>query len=1046
MQEFTIVIRESGTSIDFIENIENIESSMNFNFDKKIILYFDKQKYQLTDEVIKQVKTLQDEGIECFYGRECFKLIDELSKDKEKIVLFMETGDTIESKYFDYLRYFFDENKEKCQVVLPDFFNMFDKNNILYLENVGDLQLSSKGVAILSNAITTSNLENYCNDFVKNLVLNNLKSSMCVGLLDSDNYTSYDKVNETKIYMHKKDSSIYFEQNNIKVYKKDTIDDSYENELLKSEKSQKKSGVLVSCIIYANGDESHFMDTLYSIEKQSLFYMNKIQIIIVNDKKLNLKNIDEFDYDKYLCIESKNAIQGINSAIKKVAGKYVTFVKTGDVLYEKHLQKSTELLDKYESINSTFNENNLNNEMIINILEESDVRLNNLSKFVFRKEIIEKNIFNKNNVFFAEIEFIHNFVIENNKVIVFKSQSVYKTDENQVSLDLLDFEHFCNIIINNSKNKFGVVTKYTCSIILDYLKGLYNNSFLNVKSYKNEVVKKILSDILQDISDEEIKKLSGVSVYFKVFLFQSKYKKLVWKNSKSLFYLTLNNEKLLVIKPSFNMTRVENKGDIVNFCGCCDLPFYDNISFNADCFGSNTIIELYEKSVDCFLSFKIHSTMEFSFDIPVEENGMMDFYLSIKIGENSQLDIDGYSCLGSSFKVTKDYIIKAEVNKNQLKIVKSDNLNIEECIKNYIDESIDNKDNKQKINLLEKYSRLYPIFSKYNIWLFIKTESSDYDNLETFFDYCEENNNKKIDKYIVRYKSNDDEIEYGSDLHRLMYLFAEKVIVSEVNDVSLNPFPGDDMKIFEPLIKRKIVYLPNSFVLENSKIEEKYKYNIDFVSLSSKKEYIENLNVNYTGRAKFDLLESDSQKIILIMPDYNVNCKNIKMDEFKDSQYCMKINELLSSEVLAKASSLYGYAVAFYPHNDTLMYMNAYKSSGSVLLLPSNTPIDDIVSQSSLLITDCNDIAFDFAYLKKPVLYYDFEKYETSDIFDYKKDGFGEVVSEHNELVNTIINYMKNGCLIKEEYLERIESFYEHFDSDNCNRLYNLMLSDILNS
>jgi CDP-glycerol glycerophosphotransferase (TagB/SpsB family) len=107
----------------------------------------------------------------------------------------------------------------------------------------------------------------------------------------------------------------------------------------------------------------------------------------------------------------------------------------------------------------------------------------------------------------------------------------------------------------------------------------------------------------------------------------------------------------------------------------------------------------------------------------------------------------------------------------------------------------------------------------------------------------------------------------------------------------------------------------------------------------------------------------------------------------------------------------------------------------------------DVFSRASLLFTDFSSCQFDFAYLRKPVVYCHFDKemffsshtYRPG-YFDYERDGFGEVVYDVEEAVNLLVEYIESGCELKDSYKERIEGFFAFNDKNNCQRV----LEDIL--
>ena len=94
------------------------------------------------------------------------------------------------------------------------------------------------------------------------------------------------------------------------------------------------------------------------------------------------------------------------------------------------------------------------------------------------------------------------------------------------------------------------------------------------------------------------------------------------------------------------------------------------------------------------------------------------------------------------------------------------------------------------------------------------------------------------------------------------------------------------------------------------------------------------------------------------------------------------------------------------------------------------------------MITDYSSVAFDFAYMKKPLIYYQYGNDYNFDegYFKYKTMGFGEVVSTQEELINTLEEYLENGCEMKDEYKSRVDNFYKYKDKNNCERVYRAIL------
>ena len=60
----------------------------------------------------------------------------------------------------------------------------------------------------------------------------------------------------------------------------------------------------------------------------------------------------------------------------------------------------------------------------------------------------------------------------------------------------------------------------------------------------------------------------------------------------------------------------------------------------------------------------------------------------------------------------------------------------------------------------------------------------------------------------------------------------------------------------------------------------------------------------------------------------------------------------------------------------------------------------------------------------------------TKGYFDYERDGFGEVEYDLDSTVDRIIEYMENGCRLKDKYRERMDSFFAFDDQNNCRRVF----------
>ncbi len=176
-----------------------------------------------------------------------------------------------------------------------------------------------------------------------------------------------------------------------------------------------------------------------------------------------------------------------------------------------------------------------------------------------------------------------------------------------------------------------------------------------------------------------------------------------------------------------------------------------------------------------------------------------------------------------------------------------------------------------------------------------------------------------------------------------------------------------------------------------SRLLNRYNKNIDVFVTSTKKEYESILKGNYgytekqvklTGLPRYDLLYNDSnnKKIITVMPTWRkylvgrydfFNDTRTVLKEFEKSKYCEMYRSLFNNSKLLNTVQLKGYKIKIMLHpvmpRECLKYFDI---GNEIEVFDLNTRYRDIYAMSKMVITDYSSAVFDFAYLKKPVLYY----------------------------------------------------------------------------
>ena len=103
----------------------------------------------------------------------------------------------------------------------------------------------------------------------------------------------------------------------------------------------------------------------------------------------------------------------------------------------------------------------------------------------------------------------------------------------------------------------------------------------------------------------------------------------------------------------------------------------------------------------------------------------------------------------------------------------------------------------------------------------------------------------------------------------------------------------------------------------------------------------------------------------------------------------------------------------------------------------------DLLKESKLLVTDFSSVYFDFGYMRKPVVHFQFDEstfndnHYTKGYFDYRRDGFGDVCLKTEDTVDSIIKIINGDFTVEDKYLKRMNSNFVYRDDKNCERIFN---------
>ena len=300
----------------------------------------------------------------------------------------------------------------------------------------------------------------------------------------------------------------------------------------------------------------------------------------------------------------------------------------------------------------------------------------------------------------------------------------------------------------------------------------------------------------------------------------------------------------------------------------------------------------------------------------------------------------------------------------------------------------------------------------------------------------------------------------------MYFLFAEKIISSGASDFTMNPF-GNDRKYFIDLFNFKYYYLQHGVACADLSVWlNRFYKNIYRIFASSERErqafidspyYYGEQKIVVTGQTRFDALYDEKEKLILVLPtwrksikeSYDINTTSVYFDGFKDTEYFKFYNNLINDERLLEVMRKHGYKGLFCMHPIHKEQTIDYTENDVFKVNQGYVDYNDVFARAALTLTDYSSVIFDFAYLKKSIVYTQFDKEDffagqiyDEGYFSYENDGFGPVCYDYESTVDALIKAVERDCVNEEKYLDRISSFFTYDDKNNSARA----LEEIINS
>lgn len=201
-------------------------------------------------------------------------------------------------------------------------------------------------------------------------------------------------------------------------------------------------------------------------------------------------------------------------------------------------------------------------------------------------------------------------------------------------------------------------------------------------------------------------------------------------------------------------------------------------------------------------------------------------------------------------------------------------------------------------------------------------------------------------------------------------------------------------------------------------------------------------SVVLTGSARNDTIDAalPTAQTILIAPTWRPWLRGTP--RFNDSEFFMAYRDLLLDKRLNQLLERTGLKVKFHLHHMMREHLSAFLpfASKHIKTLDANASVANELVRCALLVTDYSSLCAERYILKRPVLFFHFDrdKYskQVGSYIDLDKDHFGEVAPDVEGLVTLLEQTIKNNYKISARQAAG-EKYFVHFkDKQNCSRIY----------
>ncbi len=371
--------------------------------------------------------------------------------------------------------------------------------------------------------------------------------------------------------------------------------------------------------------------------------------------------------------------------------------------------------------------------------------------------------------------------------------------------------------------------------------------------------------------------------------------------------------------------------------------------------------------------------------------------------------------------------------------------------------------------LIAPWALVAKIFIR-NFWLVCEDKNEARDNGYHFYKWVRNNKPTQKIAYAINKKSPDYQrikdlgkiISYGTIEHWFWYIVADKNISSQKGGKP-NPAVCYFFEVILKFRKNNRIFLQHGVIKD--RLDWLFYKNTNMrmfvTSAVPEQEYIEqvfgypNGYVKMLGLPRFDALHDfkRDENLILVMPTWRNWLGRVAKDnqnlDFCATLYYQKWNEFLNNGKLDALLKKYNKKLLFYPHRNMQKFLNNFRTNSQHIIIADwkNYNIQDVLKAAALMVTDYSSVFFDFAYMRKPIIFYQFdekefrEKQYAEGYFDYHATTLGEWCEDLDKLLYLLEQQLEKGLPLIPE--EDVQMFFPLRDTKNSERIYDAIKNEL---